>query len=120
MAAKKKSRKRKNRKQSAQVPFPTVLANVLVLVVVIGLSYIWLCSRCDTVGKEIKTKEYELVKAKKSLERQIHIWEVTKTPVNLKRAINKHRLKMEIAKSAQCMEIGFDDRSQDTVAMIGR
>ena len=60
----KTTKKRKQtKKQQVQVPFPVVLANVLVLVAVLGLSYMWLCSRCHALGKEIKVKERELREA---------------------------------------------------------
>lgn len=119
MAAKKKSRKKRNRKQYAQVPFPTVLANVLVLVAVIGLSYMWLCSRCDALGKEIKQKEAELNAANKQLEKVIERWSAITSPPNLRKAIKEHRLDMAMAGGSQTIEVGPWDYTHRT-AMIGR
>ena len=62
-----KRKKKTMKKNQVKVPFPVLLANVLVLVAVLGLSYMWLCSRCDALGKDIKRKEAELAAAQKRL-----------------------------------------------------
>ena len=72
MAAKRK--KKKMKKNQVQVPFPVLLANVLVLVAVLGLSYMWLCARCDALGKEIKIKEGELTAAQRRLTKEQDHW----------------------------------------------
>ena len=47
----KKRQKMRSRKAQVRIPFPVVLANILVFVAVFGLSYVWLCARCDTLGQ---------------------------------------------------------------------
>lgn len=106
MAAKRKTSKKKMKKNQVQVPFPVLLANVLVLVAVLGLSYMWLCSRCDSLGKEIKNKEAELASAHKRLVSEQDRWSSITSPANLERAIQKHELTMIMPRESQVMRVG--------------
>ena len=90
----KRKKKKKMKKNEVQVPFPVVLANVLVLVAVLGLSYMWLCSRCDAMGRDIKSREELLNTAQKRLVMEQGRWSVLTAPQNLKNAIHKHGLNM--------------------------
>jgi hypothetical protein len=116
MAAKRK-KKKKTKKNQVQVPFPVLLANVLVLVAVLGLSYMWLCSRCDALGKEIKKKEAELVAAQKRLVNEQDRWSIITSPGNLQRAIKKHRLGMCMPPDSKIVRIRYQhDLSSDSIA----
>lgn len=110
MAARKTKRKTTKRrkqakKQQVQVPFPMVLANVLVLVAVLGLSYMWLCSRCHALGKQIKVKERELRDANKRLSQEQDRWTKITSYNNLERAIKKHRLGMAMPDGSRVVKI---------------
>lgn len=111
MAAKRK--KKKAKKNQVQVPFPVFLANVLVLVAVLGLSYMWLCSRCDALGKEIKSMERQLATAEKRLGNEQERWSHLTSPANLKRAIRKHGLKMSMPSDSQIVRVSYQ-RSADS------
>lgn len=120
MATKRKTKKRKtHKKNQVQVPFPVLLANVLVLVAVLGLSYMWLCSRCDGLGKDIKRKEAELNAAQKRLVNEQDRWSSITSPANLERAIRKHRLDMTMPREQQVVRIGRWNASSKT-AKVGR
>ncbi len=105
MAAKRK--KKKMKKNQVQVPFPVLLANVLVLVAVLGLSYMWLCSRCDALGKDIKRKEAELTAAQKRLVSEQDRWSYITSPANLERAIKKYKLNMMMPREAQIVRVRY-------------
>ena len=110
MATRRKKSRKKTKKNQVQVPFPVVLANVLVLVAVLGLSYMWLCSRCDALGREIKKKEAELAAAQKRLVNEQDRWSSITSPLNLQRAIRKHGLDMAMPTEKQVVRVGrWDD-----------
>ena len=90
-----------------QVPFPVLLANLLVLVAVLGLSYMWLCSRCDALGKDIKSKEKELTTVQKRLVNEQDRWSYITSPANLERAIKKHGLEMAMPREAQIVRVRY-------------
>lgn len=112
MATKRKKKKKKNQ---VQVPFPVLLANVLVLVAVLGLSYMWLCSRCDALGKDIKDKETKLVAAQKRLVNEQDRWSYITSPANLERAIKKYRLKMIMPREEQIIRVRYQRDVDQTV-----
>ncbi|HSR88516.1 MAG TPA: hypothetical protein VLL07_06140 [Pontiella sp.] len=114
MAARRKKSRKKTKKNQVQVPFPVVLANVLVLVAVLGLSYMWLCSRCDALGREIKKKEDELLSAQKRLVTEQDLWSSMTSPLNLQRAIRKHGLDMEMPRGNQVVKVGSWDAASRT------
>ncbi len=116
MATKRKSNRKKTKKNQVQVPFPVVLANVLVLVAVLGLSYMWLCSRCDALGREIKNKEAELAAAQKRLVNEQDRWSSITSPLNLQRAIRKHGLDMVMPQEKQVVKVGRWDWNASTTA----
>ncbi|MDF7801324.1 hypothetical protein P4C99_17735 [Pontiellaceae bacterium B1224] len=120
MAAKRKTTKKKMKKNQVQVPFPVLLANVLVLVAVLGLSYMWLCSRCDALGKEIRSKEAELVAAQKRLVEEQDRWSTLTSPANLERAINKHKLLMSMPESARVVVVGRSNGRNQTAMLTPR
>ena len=99
------------------MPFPVVLANVLVLVAVLGLSYMWLCARCDAMGREIKGKEAELAAARKRYNVEQERWSIMTSPSNLRRAIRKFDLDMKMPTDSQIVKMRRWDASGRT-AMI--
>ncbi len=107
MATKRKTnRNKKKKKNQVQVPFPVALANVLVLVTVLGLSYMWLCARCDALGREIKGKEAELASAQKRCNNEQERWSIMTSPSNLRQAIRKFGLDMDMPLESQVVKMG--------------
>lgn len=118
--AKKRKKRKKMKKNQVQVPFPVLLANILVLVVVLGLSYMWLCSRCDALGKEIKSKEAELATAQKRLVKEQDLWSSLTSPANLERAIRKHRLNMVMPRDAQIVRVRYQHTTGNTSLVLNK
>ncbi len=112
--ATKRTNSRKKKKNQVQVPFPVVLANVLVLVAVLGLSYMWLCARCDALGREIKHKEAELAAAQKRYNNEQERWSIMTSPSNLREAIRKFRLDMKMPNDSQVVKVSHWDAAGRT------
>lgn len=102
----KKKQKRKSRKAEVRIPFPNVLAMVLVCVTASGLSYIWLCARCDTLGDEIKRLE----SVRRDVRQQAIIeqdrWSNLLAPSNFERALKRHQLAMTLPDERQVVRVG--------------
>lgn len=119
MAKRRKSSRRKKKNQ-VQVPFPVVLANVLVLVTVLGLSYMWLCARCDALGREIKEKERELAAAEKRCNKEQERWSIMTSPSNLRRAVGALGLDMRMPSESQVVKMGHWNVAGRTVMSDSR
>lgn len=100
----KKKQKRKS-KTELKIPFPNVLAAVLVCVAVSGLSYIWLCARCDTLGGEIKRLEHECRTIRKRAIIEQDRWSNMLAPANVERVLKNHRLSMSLPDEQQVVRV---------------
>jgi cell division protein FtsB len=112
---------RTNKKNEVRVPFPMVLANVLVAVTVLGLSFMWLNARCDALGKEIKKTEQELDKAQKQSRTEQERWATLTNPSNLRAAIKRFNLNMAMPTDSQIVKLERrSDQTTVVTAMLGR
>ncbi|MCC7300949.1 MAG: hypothetical protein IT583_07705 [Verrucomicrobia bacterium] len=92
----KKRQRTGSRKAQVKIPFPMVLANFLVFIAVFGLSYVWLCSRCDTLGQEIKRMETVQRDTHRRMINEQDRWSNLLAPANLDRALKRHDLTMRL------------------------
>ncbi len=113
---KKKQRKR-SRKAEVRIPFPRLLANVLVFVAVFGLSYVWLCARCDMLGREIKCLEADQQAARIRLFNEEDRWSNLKTPSNIQRALERHKLAMSFPGSRRIIRVCRNGLTARSVAL---
>ncbi len=101
-----KNRQRtRSRKAQVRIPFPVVLANILVLVAVFGLSYVWLCARCDTLGQEIKKLETVQRDTRRLLVNEQDRWSSKLSPSSLERALKSHNLAMRLPDDQQIVRV---------------
>ena len=108
-----KKRQRVRSKAQVRIPFPVVLANILVFVAVFGLSYVWLCARCDTLGQEIKRLETVQRETRRRMVNEQDRWSNLLAPANLDRALKRHNLAMRLPDEQQIVRVrsGAADRT---------
>lgn len=95
----------RSRKAQVRIPFPVVLANILVFVAVFGLSYVWLCARCDTLGQEIKRLETVQRETRRRMINEQDRWSNLLAPANLDRALKRHNLAMQLPDEQQIVRV---------------
>ena len=95
----------RSRKAQVRIPFPVVLANILVFVAVFGLSYVWLCARCDTLGQEIKRLETVQRETRRRMINEQDRWSSQLAPANLDRALKRHNLAMHLPDDQQIFRV---------------
>lgn len=101
----KKRQKIRNRKAQVRIPFPVVLANILVFVAVFGLSYVWLCARCEQLGLEIKTLETVQRDTRRRMINEQDRWSNLLAPANFDRALKRHHLVMRLPDEQQIVRM---------------
>ncbi len=117
----KKRRRKKRQKAEVRIPFPMVLANVLVVVAVAGLSYVWLCANCDSLGRKIKSLETVRRAERVRLINEQDCWSNMLTPRNLDRALKRHKLAMTLPGERRIVRVRGDGVSSVlTFAYNGR
>jgi hypothetical protein len=110
-------RKRRNRKKRVDgFIFPTSFAGVLVFVSVLALSYLWLCSRCEELGREIKTLEGRQAELAKKLLNEEYKWTRMKAPGNIETALRRTGLAMTWPRRDQVVWLA-DARIQESPAL---
>ena len=114
---KKKREKNKNRKAEVRIPFPMLLANILVFVAVFGISYVWLGARCDSLGQDIKRLETVHREARFRTINEQDRWSNLLAPANFERALKRHHLAMTLPDERQIVRVRRRGLSSDTVTL---
>jgi len=107
-------RKKKMKKNEVKVPFPMMLSIVLVVVAVLGLSYMWIDARCNSLGRGIKKQEQALAMARKRLVSEQDRWSNLTSPINLERAIRKYNLGMAMPREFQIVRVSYSQKTEDS------
>lgn len=100
-----KKRQSTNRKSHVRIPFPTMLAIFLVFVAVFGISYLWLCARCELLGQEIKRLETVQRDTRRQLTNEQDRWAGQLSPASLERALKRHNLAMSLPDARQIVRV---------------
>ena len=90
-------RRKKNKKKNVRaVGFPSPLAAILVSVGLLSLVHLWLCGRCEALGKEITTLEKRKIEAHRRALNEQYKWSNMKSPQNMERLLKRHHLEMRL------------------------
>jgi hypothetical protein len=86
---------RANRKKhEARVGFPSPLAALLVVVALLSLVYLWLCGRCEGLGKDLARLERQKEELVARVMNEEYKWTQSKAPANMERLLAHHKLVM--------------------------
>jgi hypothetical protein len=88
------ARKKNRKRQPAQVVFPAPLAATLVVAAVLALSYLWLCGRCENLGREIRDLERSLSSVKVRAQTEAYKWSNLTSPRQFEEILRRHGLDM--------------------------
>lgn len=101
-----KKRKTKNRKRTDHVYLvPPPLATVLILAAVLSLSYLWLCGRCEDLGKRIKSLERECAKVRKVRVNEEFKWYNMTSLPSMEKALQRHGLQMNFPPQGRVVQL---------------
>jgi len=91
-----KTRRKRNRKKRVEgYMFPVPFATLVVVGGVAALAYLWMISRCEAIGAEIKALEVvEASLAEKYLNEELK-WTRLRSPQNLERILARNGVKMD-------------------------
>ena len=87
-------RKKNRKRQPAQVVFPAPLAAVLVVAALLALSYLWLCGRCENLGREIRDLERSLSAVRVRAQTEAYKWSNLTSPRRFEEILHRHGLDM--------------------------
>lgn len=91
----KTTRRKRNRKKRVDgYLFPVPFASLLVVAGVAALAYLWMISRCEAIGAEIKVLEAEAAGLEERFLNEELKWTRMRSPQNLERILVRNGVKM--------------------------
>lgn len=98
-------RRTRNRKKSQGFAFPIPLALFLVLATVVSMTYLWMQSRHEAAGRRLQQLERQYEQVSRTLTQEQRKWTQLKTLPNVRTAVARHGLNMELASGAQVVQL---------------
>jgi hypothetical protein len=90
------TRKRRNRKKDAESGvIVSPVAAILLGVAVLSLGYLWVCGRCDALGRQITALEVRKTALHRQVLKEDYKWSRMKSPRNIERLLARHGLSMQ-------------------------
>ncbi len=97
-----RKRKRRNRKKRVDgFVFPTHVVGVIVFVAVVALSYLWLYTRCDELGRNIKKLEVVQTQLERKYLNEEYKWMRMKSPENIEATLARYGISMTWPRRSQ-------------------
>lgn len=87
-------RKRNRKKRVDGYLFPVPFASLLVIAGLAALAYLWMISRCEAIGAEIKVLETEAASLNEKYLNEELKWTRMRSPQNLERILARNGVKM--------------------------
>jgi len=104
-----RSRRNRKNKRLDGSSFPVPFAGVVVLLSVLGLSYVWLVGQCDALGKELKVLEKEQARLHKKYLNEEFRWTRMKSPRNMERVLRIRKIPMDWPRGDQIVVLHRSD-----------
>lgn len=80
------------KKNQPKIVLPSPVLLILLTVAGVSLFYLWICGRCDALGKDITRLESDLETLRKRGLNEQYKWSNMKSPRNMERLLVKHGL----------------------------
>ncbi|MFH0909032.1 MAG: hypothetical protein V1929_09740 [bacterium] len=87
-------RNRLRKKNSSETAFLWILAVVLLGATTLALSYLWLCSGCDDLGRRLKHLEQQKLALQRRIVNEEYKWSNMTSPQNMEKLLQRHGLVM--------------------------
>ena len=105
-------RNRKKKKNDAFL-FPVPFAGLAIVIVTVGLGYVWMSCRCQALGQDLKALENRREELNKTYQQELYKWTRMKAPQNLDRELARRGIAMTWPSSRQVVRLGRHDLLAD-------
>ncbi|MFO7870412.1 MAG: hypothetical protein R6V03_03155 [Kiritimatiellia bacterium] len=109
--------RRRNRKKTDGFAFPARFTGLVICLSVVALAYVWLCCRCEAVGKEIKELERENGELRQRYTSEVSRWARMISPRNMELVLARNNLRMHWPRVNQIVWM-HEDREPDHAASV--
>jgi hypothetical protein len=84
-----------NKKKAKGLPVPKPLAFVLLLALVLTLSYLWLCGRCDEMARDVKKLELKGETLHRAVLTEEYKWTTMRSEKRIREALARFGIQMD-------------------------
>ena len=88
------ARNRLKKKNNSESVFPSILALVLLGATALALGYLWICGRCDDLGRRLKDLEQQRLAMQRRIVNEEYKWSNMTSPQNMEKLLQVHGLAM--------------------------
>jgi cell division protein FtsL len=101
----KKSRNRKKSGRRMSIPYPGPLLSILIFAAAVSLGYLWICGRCEVLGRDIG----ELERERRDLSQQLNLekarWARNETMDGILRGLARWDIQMSLPDPARVVMV---------------
>ena len=105
-----RSRKRNRKKQAATLNLHAPTIALITVFATVLLCYLWLCGRCEDLGKNIKRLEQDLERQRRMVLTEEFNWSTMKSQTEIRKYLHKQRLVMDWPDEAHVVRIPLIQR----------
>ena len=102
--------RRNRRKRGRGVKLHAPMIAVLALAATVFISYLWLCGRCEDLGRRIRSLEQTYESCQRKVQTEESKWTRMKSPGNLQRYLVLHQLDMTWPDEDRIVRIPMHER----------
>ena len=114
------ARNRLRKKNSGESVFPSVLAVVLLGATTLALSYLWLCGRCEDLGRKLKDLEQQKLALQRRIVNEEYKWSNMTSPKNMEKLLQMHGLVMTWPTEKSVVRIHTSSSQDDQASLAKR
>lgn len=113
-------RKKNRRKDPKGIVFPRSLAGILGFAVVVALSYLWFCDRCDALGIQIKALEGRKLEMHRRVLNEEYKWSNMRSPRNIENLLQRFNLVMTWPEEQRVIRMKYRPEPEPARVASGR
>ena len=106
-----RSRNRKRGKRQNGFLAPAPFAGAIVFAATVGIVYVWLGCRCQTIGQKIRKLEETRTQLEQQVSAEEYKWAKRRDPRNILRKLDRYGIKMIWPHCTQVVRMGREDLS---------
>lgn len=113
------ARKNRKKKRLQGVLLPMPFAGLVAFLAAFALAYVWLGSRCEALGRDLKVLETERQILHKQYLQEEYKWIQMRSPRELEKALEKHSIIMTWPKSEQVVRLSDQNLFEEPLTEEG-
>lgn len=103
--AKKRNRNKKRTARGISIPYPGPLLSILIATAVVSLVYLWICGRCESLGREIGELESVRTELSQQLNLEKSRWARHESMEGIIRGLARWDIRMSLPEAARVVVV---------------